>query len=127
MGDREFEETREFWDGAADGWQLQVGEEGDANRLLNSDPVLWRFAGDVGGLDVLDAGCGTGYLSRKLRDAGARVTGVDFSAKMIEIARARNPGVDFRVDSASELATVGDAAFDLVVSNYVLMDEIGRA
>lgn len=122
MSERESEEAREFWDGAAEGWELQVGDEGDTNRLLNSDPVLWDFAGDVGGLDVLDAGCGTGYLSRKLRDAGARVTGVDFSARMIEIARARGPGIDFRVDSASELATVGDAGFDLVVSNYVLMD-----
>jgi SAM-dependent methyltransferase len=122
MSDRQFEEAREFWDDAAGGWELQVADEGDMNRLLNSDPVLWAFAGDVSGLDVLDAGCGTGYLSRKLRDAGARVTGVDFSAKMIEIARARNPGIDFRVDSVSELSTAGDARFDLVVSNYVIMD-----
>ena len=35
---------------------------------MNSDPVLWELAGDVRGLAVLDAGCGTGYLSGKLRD-----------------------------------------------------------
>ena len=122
MSDRHFEEAREFWDSAAEDWRIQVGDEGDSNRRLNSDPVLWEFAGDVSGLDVLDAGCGTGYLSRKLSERGARVTGVDFSERMIEIARAEGRGIDFRVDSASELATVGDGQFDLLVSNYVLMD-----
>lgn len=48
---------------------------------MNSDPVLWDFLGDVRGGDVLDAGCGTGYLSRKLSAAGARVVGVDLSAE----------------------------------------------
>ncbi len=115
-------EAREFWDRVADDWLTQVGDDGDLNRVLNSDPVLWRFVGDVRGRAVLDAGCGTGYLASKLRDRGAAVTGVDFSERMIAIARARYPGIDFRVDSCSELRTCGDAGFDLVVSNYVLMD-----
>jgi 2-polyprenyl-3-methyl-5-hydroxy-6-metoxy-1,4-benzoquinol methylase len=67
MSDSELEEVRNFWDQTADDWWIQVGDEGDSNRLLNSDPVLWKFAGDVNGLAVLDAGCGTGYLSKKLR------------------------------------------------------------
>ena len=99
---------------------MQVGDEGDGNRLLNSDPVLWQFAGDVNGLTVLDAGCGTGYLSRKLHDRGARVMGIDFSERMIEIARAHNPDIDFRVDSCAELRTIDDAHFDLVIANYRL-------
>ena len=32
------------------------------------------------------------------------------------------PGVDFRVDSCSGLATIADEAIDLVIANYVLMD-----
>ena len=76
------EEVREFWNSVAQDWQIQVGDDGDSNRLLNSDPVLWRFVGDVHGC-VLDAGCGTGYLARKLANKGALVTGVDVSVKMI--------------------------------------------
>jgi ubiquinone/menaquinone biosynthesis C-methylase UbiE len=106
----------------ADDWQIQVGEDGDGNRILNSDPVLWQFAGDVNGLTVLDAGRGTGYLSKKLHDRGARVTVMDFSERMIEIARAHNPAIDFRVDSCATLRTLTDAHFDLVIANYVLMD-----
>lgn len=127
IGDRairedKLSETREFWNRVADDWQIQVGDDGDANRRLNSDPVLWRFAGNVAGLDVLDAGCGTGYLSRKLHERGARVTGVAFSDKMIAIARVSGPHIDFRVDSCTELRTISDGQFDLVIANYVLMD-----
>lgn len=122
MSNGELEETRDFWNRVADDWQIQVGDDGDGNRRLNSDPVLWAFAGDVNGLTVLDAGCGTGYLSRKLHDQGAHVTGIDFSERMIAIARARYPDIDFRVDSCSELATIEDEHCDLVIANYVLMD-----
>ena len=122
MSDGELEEVRDFWNRIADDWRIQVGDDGDRNRILNSDPVLWKFAGDVSGLTVLDAGCGTGYLSKKLRDRGALVTGIDFSERMIEIARATHPDIGFRVDSCSELRTIGDEHFDVVIANYVLMD-----
>jgi SAM-dependent methyltransferase len=120
--DDPLEETRACWDALAADWRVQVGDEGDSNRRLNSDPTLWEFAGDVRGLAVLDAGCGTGYLSRKLHERGAVVTGVDLSPNMIELARAHYPGLDFRVGSCGDLADVEDGRFDLVVSNYVLMD-----
>jgi ubiquinone/menaquinone biosynthesis C-methylase UbiE len=122
MSNGAYDETRALWNRVADDWRIQVGEDGDGNRILNSDPVLWAFAGDVHGLTVLDAGCGTGYLSKKLHDRGARVIGIDFSERMIEIARAHHPDVDFRVDSCAELRTLADASFDLVIANYVLMD-----
>ncbi len=122
MSNTEIEEARDFWNSVAEDWRIQVGDEGDANRRLNSDPVLWAFAGDVSGLEVLDAGCGTGYLSNVLSERGALVTGIDFSERMIAIARNTNPAVDFRVDSCSELHTIGDEHFDMVIANYVLMD-----
>ena len=122
MNSDKTEETRLFWNRVADDWNTQVGDAGDSNRILNSDPVLWKFAGDVTGLTVLDAGCGTGYLSRKLHERGARVLGIDFSEKMIAIARAKASGIDFRVDSCSDLATVNDGSIDVIIANYVLMD-----
>jgi SAM-dependent methyltransferase len=122
MHDREREDTRALWNRVADDWRIQVGDDGDGNRLLNSDPVLWAFAGDVNGRTVLDAGCGTGYLSKKLHDRGARVIGIDFSVRMIAIAGRLYPEIDFRVDDCAALHTIADEHVDLVVSNYVLMD-----
>lgn len=114
--------TRRFWNRVAEDWDIQVGDDGDSNRILNSDPVLWQFAGNVAGFAVLDAGCGTGYLSRKLHECGAHVIGVDFSGEMIRIARSKAAHIDFRVDSCSELGTIGDGSIDIVIANYVLMD-----
>ena len=111
-----------MWDNLADGWLIQVGDEGDRNRIQNSDPVLWQFAGSVRGSRVMDAGCGTGYLSNKLYQQGANVIGVDFAPRMLEIARTRYPDIDFRLDDCSQLETVDDDYFDLLISNYMLMD-----
>jgi len=122
MQHSEIDEVRAFWDRVAKDWNQHVGTNGDANRILNSDPILWAMAGDVSGLKVLDAGCGTGYLTAQFHAKGAQVTGVDLSEQMIQIARTQYPDIDFRVDSVSELGTVADAQFDLIVSNYVLMD-----
>ncbi|MEP6961697.1 MAG: class I SAM-dependent methyltransferase, partial [Acidobacteriota bacterium] len=116
------QETLAFWDSVAEDWRIQVGDEGDSNRRLNSDPVLWSMAGEVRGRRVLDAGCGTGYLTRQMSERGAVVRGVDFSPRMIAVAQAHYPGIDFRVDSCAELKTVEDGSVDLIVSNYVLMD-----
>jgi SAM-dependent methyltransferase len=114
------------WDTKAADWDLQVGEEGNANRRRNSDPVLWRMLGPVTGRRVLDAGCGTGYLSRQLARAGAKVIGVDVAPAMVAIAqgKAREQGldIDHRVASISELAGIAEASVDALVSNYVLMD-----
>ena len=57
-------EIQEFWNRVASDWDIQVGENGDSNRILNSDPILWKLVGDVENLRILDAGCGTGYLKK---------------------------------------------------------------
>ena len=117
---------REVWDRKAAEWAEWIGDDGDANRRYQSDPVLWRLAGEVRGLRVIDAGCGTGYLTLKLAARGARVVGVDVSAEMIQIARRRTAAkgvkLDFRIESAARLESVEAGSVDLVVSNYVLMD-----
>jgi SAM-dependent methyltransferase len=120
--DPDHDDVRDLWDRLADDWQIQVGDDGDANRRLNSDPVLWTLLGDVAGRRVLDAGCGTGYLSRQLAARGAVVTGVDVSTRMIALARADSPTLDLRVDSCTTLATIADGTVDAIVANYVVMD-----
>lgn len=53
-----------------------MSDDGEGNRILNSDPVLWTFTDDVNGLRVLDAGCGTRATvgERRRRGLGAVVT-----------------------------------------------------
>jgi SAM-dependent methyltransferase len=48
---------------------------------------------------IVEAGCGSGILARRLVDAGYDVTGFDRSSAMIRLARANAPGARFRVAS----------------------------
>jgi SAM-dependent methyltransferase len=52
-------------------------------------PAIVDLAGDVAGRRILDAGCGSGPIAEALRERGAIVTGIDSSAKMVELARRR--------------------------------------
>ena len=119
-------EDRELWSEKAALWNVHIGDEGDRNRRRHVDPVIWRMLGEVRDRDVLDAGCGTGYLSAKLVAAGARVHAVDYAPGMLAQARMRfeRLGIDLqpREDDCCQLATVEDASVDRVVSNYVLQD-----
>lgn len=57
---------------------------------------------------LLELGCGTGAHAREFAQLGWRVTGVDLSADMIAIARAKTPAeapVGFAVGAAGEVAT----------------------
>ncbi|MCG8572635.1 MAG: class I SAM-dependent methyltransferase [Spirochaetes bacterium] len=44
---------------------------------------------------LLDLGCGTGQLCHELAGEDLKPTGIDLSGKMIEMARAKNPKLDF--------------------------------
>jgi SAM-dependent methyltransferase len=68
------------------------------------------------GASVLEVGYGPGGLIRLLRKTPeARISGVDPSPQMRDLARRRNPGADLRLGTA-ERTGFADAEFDRVVS-----------
>ncbi len=74
----------------------------------------------MGGLAVLDAGCGTGLCAAALRPYAATLTGVDLSGGMLARARAR--GLYDSLEEAELVAFLASrpAAFDLIVAADVL-------
>ncbi len=87
-------------------------------------PCFLKILGDVSGLITLDAGCGEGYLSRILAHRGAQVTGIDISARLIEIAHAKDPEskITYQVADLSQPLPAYERHFDLIVSHLVLND-----
>jgi 2-polyprenyl-3-methyl-5-hydroxy-6-metoxy-1,4-benzoquinol methylase len=80
--------------------------------------------GDVAGREVLDAGCGEGLLARILASRGARVTGIDLSPRLIQMARERDPRqeMDYRVADLSGALPELENRFDLIGSYMALND-----
>jgi SAM-dependent methyltransferase len=123
------EVNRAYWDGMAGDWVAS------AERLWASDEIAWGIwelpeaevgmlggaAADLAGLDVVELGCGTAYVSGWLARRGARVTGVDVSPAQLATARrlADAHGVDVTlIEGDAESTGLADASFDLVVSEY---------
>jgi len=71
------------------------------------------------GFDVLDAGCGTGYLIKRLWEENPRlnIIGVDISEKMLNIAKKRLKGRKIKLlKKDMEDLNLSDK-FDIIVSN----------
>jgi SAM-dependent methyltransferase len=98
-------------------------------RLVPSEPAWAEFAAahlarylfaaeHARGQRVLDAGCGSGYGCRILREAGATdVVGVDVDEETIRNARRNfgGPGIRFIVDDCETLESAG-GPFDVICS-----------
>ncbi|MFH1302118.1 MAG: class I SAM-dependent methyltransferase [Planctomycetota bacterium] len=85
--------------------------------------TLMELAGDPRDMAVLDVACGEGFYTRMMRERGAaRVTGVDLSQGMIDLAQkqeAQNQqGIEYILGDARELPTTDQ--YDLAVAAYLL-------
>jgi SAM-dependent methyltransferase len=82
-------------------------------------PLLLKAAETRPGSHILDLGSGPGHVAEMIAQAGAVVTGVDFSPQMVKTAQIRYPHIRFKQANAEQLP-FDDGVFDAVVSNYVV-------
>ncbi len=89
-------------------------------RRLTAEAVVRE--GDA----VLDAACGTGDLALADAKAGGRVTGLDFSERMLERARRKGPGLEWVQGDALALP-FEDGSFDAATVGFGVrnLDDLG--
>jgi SAM-dependent methyltransferase len=83
-------------------------------------PHLISAAQVSSGMSVLDVACGPGYVSAAVKQLGAVPTGIDFSEKMISIAKPMFPDISFIQGDAQNLP-FADGSFDRVLINFGLL------
>jgi len=113
----------DYWNGPAGQRWAEAQQNMDRN-MASIHAALVRFAAVKPGERVLDIGCGCGTTSFAFADAAGatgHVTGVDISAPMLGVARARagSRPVDFVEADAS--AYPFKQAFDAVTSRFGVM------
>jgi SAM-dependent methyltransferase len=85
-------------------------------------PTLLATADVTAGQRVLDVACGTGVVARQAAEVvgptGA-VSGVDLNPAMIEVAKGRAIGIDWRIGDAADLP-YADATFDAALCQSAL-------
>lgn len=121
-------ETRAIWDDKAEFWDAGMGE-GNAFQRRLVGPATERLLAVRTGETVLDVACGNGVFARRLAELGANVVATDFSARFLELARARSvpnaARIEYRLGDATDeaqLLALGEGRFDAAVCNMALMD-----
>jgi SAM-dependent methyltransferase len=102
-----------------------------APRAWASEEIHWgiwhvpepelRALPDVAGMDTIELGCGTGYISAWLAKRGARPVGIDITPAQLETARRMQAefGLEFPLlEASAEDVPLRDESFDLAISEY---------
>ena len=121
--------SREAWDANAEHWDSRMGDEGNDFFNLLCLRILASFLNPKPDSHILDIACGNGLTSRRLAVLGVNVTAFDFSANLIEKAKARSTNyqslITYHVLDATDeqaLLSLGEHKFDSALSNMALFD-----
>jgi SAM-dependent methyltransferase len=101
-------------------WRLRPGDETWGIWDI-PEATLHLLPDDLDGLDTIELGCGTGYISAWLARRGARPVGIDNSEAQLATARRLQAehAIDFPlIHGNAENVPLPDASFDLAISEY---------
>lgn len=111
--------SREHWEQEAENWAAWARRPG-FDAYWTYAPAFFELVPPPG-RRTLEVGCGEGRVSRDLAAHGHRVTAVDLTERLLQLAHEASPELNHvRCDAAALPFT--DAAFDLVVLYNSLMD-----
>jgi 2-polyprenyl-3-methyl-5-hydroxy-6-metoxy-1,4-benzoquinol methylase len=112
----------DIWNNLSKQWATKILE--DKNHIYNLHPAIVEQLGDISSLKILDFGCGSGGLARKLTEA-AEIVGLDPS-NMIDFAikeeKEHTLGIKYIKQKLEVVSEKYQNYFDLVVANTVLID-----
>jgi SAM-dependent methyltransferase len=113
------------WDAIAEARLDQIASGSDLSMTQVLLPSLKQLIPRTKGLDVIDVGCGTGYVTQELAKLARSIVGVDMSRRSIEVARShygRRSNIEFVAATVQNYAArAGGRKFSLAVANMTFM------
>lgn len=98
----------------------KLRESSNNCNVLEEKPALFALLPDLQGKSVLDLGCGYGENCAEFQKMGAsKVTGLDTSEKMLEVAMSEHPELEFIRGDMSDLNFTSEK-YDIVVSSLAV-------
>jgi ubiquinone/menaquinone biosynthesis C-methylase UbiE len=91
----------------------------DNALIATEEPLVDALTRDLPIGRALDVACGTGRHAARLAAAGHATVGIDATPAMLDLARKRAPGADFRLGDFTALP-VDDGTFDLAICALAL-------
>lgn len=118
---------RASWEANAALWTQAVRQGRVPSRKAATDAAIVEAVLDglpMGG-QVLDVGCGEGWLARALHQLGVQVHGIDGCDAFIEAARSEGAGTFEHLDYAQAAASPErlGGPYDAIVFNFALLDD----
>lgn len=106
--------------GVQDGYSRWAPNYDGPNPAIECEtPIVGEMLASIPAGDALDAACGTGRHAATLAAMGHRVIGVDATEAMLDVARAKVPGADFRGGTLDALP-VDDGSIDVLTCTLAL-------
>jgi 2-polyprenyl-3-methyl-5-hydroxy-6-metoxy-1,4-benzoquinol methylase len=103
---------------------LKLYERLAQNHIQTFWPVFQKAFGSFRGKQILDVGCGDGQITNALARKGARVLGIDKSAKWIAHCKKtyQQGSITFQCLNATQIQKLQPRKFDVVLMNMVLVN-----
>jgi len=118
--------NRDLWNKDAPNWvapgeRLWRAETPEWGNWGAPDADLGLLPVDMSGLDAIELGCGTGYVSAWMARRGAQVKAIDVSAEQLATARRLSHEHDVAItflEGNAERTGLADQSFDFAISEY---------
>lgn len=111
------------WIANANSWRDAVREGRIASRRVATDAAIIDAVTSLQPQNVLDLGCGEGWLVRELASRGIRGCGVDGSGPLIEAAQQAGGGSFYELSYEQLITSDLPGPFDVAVANFSILDQ----
>lgn len=120
-------DTQDIWNQNAAFWDSIIGDAGNEFHRTIVEPATLKLLAPQAGETVFEIACGNGAFARTMAQFGVHVVASDFSANLLERARARTCAhtIEYVLIDATrqdQLLALGEQRFDAAVCNMALMD-----